>query len=134
MKISRHRYDVQILPIRLAFIILVASIMPMVSPMPVQAACAQVQPGDPIKLGIRDCVEIPRSGYRLTIEKFYNNPCPPKAKCMWSGVGIAFEHSFFGQSMQGIDLIQAFGFDVTVHETDNETYALVSVQRLSDKQ
>lgn len=92
------------------------------------AACAQVDEGQQIKLGERDCVELRDSGYQLTLQKFYNNPCPPHAKCLWPGVGIFFEHRFQGQVMTGLDLNQAFGFDVTIHQTDNKTYAQISLQ------
>lgn len=95
-----------------------------------QAACAVVEEGQQIRMGQRDCIQLKGTDYRLTVQHFYNNPCPPQAACLWSGVGIAFEHRYYSQSMQGVDLIEAFGFDVTVHDTDHETYAVISVTRV----
>ncbi|MCA9404330.1 MAG: hypothetical protein KC897_11150 [Candidatus Omnitrophica bacterium] len=103
------------------------------TPRSAHAACVQVEAGQQIRMGETDCVELQDSGYRLTLQKFHNDPCPENAQCIWSGVGISFQHVFHNQVMEGMDLIQAFDFDITVHDTDNETFAVISIEPLKDE-
>lgn len=137
MRFSRGEYAFHQLtmtvPILLAVFCQIAFMTKGFLPRSAHAACAQVADGEQIRVGQRDCVELKDSGYTVTILEFYNEPCPPEVQCIWSGVGIGFKHQFYNQVMQGLDLIQAFDFDLTVHETDNESFAVISVKRLEDK-
>jgi len=67
--------------------------------------------------------KISNSGLEIKITRFYNSPCPADVQCIWSGVGTDLEYRLNGQIQKGIDLTQAFGYEVTIVETDHETYA-----------
>jgi len=67
--------------------------------------------------------KISSSGLEIKITRFYNSPCPADVQCIWSGVGIDLEYRLNGQIQKGIDLVQAFGYEITIVTTDHETYA-----------
>ena len=66
----------------------------------------------------------------ITINQFFNSPCPQGAQCIWSGIGIAFEYTFHGETQTGIDLVQAFGFRVNIINSDYNTFAELNVTKL----
>ncbi len=67
------------------------------------------------------------TGFELAILKFFNQPCPPGVKCVWSGVGIEFEYRYNGQLKKGINLVQAFGYQTDVIRSDYESYAILRI-------
>ena len=67
-------------------------------------------------------------GYKITITNFFNSPCPDGAQCLWSGVGIALKHSLKGEIKEGIDMIEAFGYNTTIIDTDYQTFAKLKIQ------
>lgn len=69
-------------------------------------------------------------GLRITILEFYNSPCPENVTCIWSGVGIGFQYTLNGQTRKGVNLVQAFGFQTTILDTDHETYARLKITRI----
>lgn len=66
----------------------------------------------------------------IRIVHFHNSPCPEYARCVWSGVGIDLEYYHNGEVKKGINLVQAFGYQTTILETDHETYAKLEVNKL----
>ena len=74
--------------------------------------------------------KIGNTGLEVTITGFINSGCPAGAECFWSGQGIEFEYRFNGETLSGMDLVQAFGFEVTVVESDYETYASLIVEKM----
>jgi len=74
-------------------------------------------------------VKIANTGLEIGIIEFYNSPCPKGVQCFWSGVGIGFEYRFNGEVQNGIDLVQAFGYQTTIVKTDHETYANLVVKK-----
>lgn len=67
------------------------------------------------------------TGFELEILRFYNQPCPPNVKCIWSGIGIEFEYRYNGQMKRGINLVKAFGYRTDVVRSDYESYAMLRV-------
>ncbi len=70
----------------------------------------------------------------IEITKFYNSPCPPGMQCIWSGVGIEFEYRFNGEVKKGRNiapsqLVQVFGYKITIVGTDHETYANLVIEK-----
>ncbi|OHA47266.1 MAG: hypothetical protein A3A80_03810 [Candidatus Terrybacteria bacterium RIFCSPLOWO2_01_FULL_44_24] len=77
-----------------------------------------------------EAVVIADTGLEVKITEFYNSPCPSGAQCIWSGIGIGFEYRFKSQVQKGVDLLQAFGYQITVIKTDYETYATLIVKKM----
>ncbi len=73
------------------------------------------------------------TGFEIAILRFFNQPCPPGVKCVWSGIGIEFEYRYDGQSKKGINLVQAFGYRTDVIRCDYESYAILRVTRGNDQ-
>ena len=69
------------------------------------------------------------TGFELEILRFYNQPCPPNVKCIWSGIGIEFEYRNNSQVARGINLVRAFGFVTTIIKSDYESYAILKMTR-----
>ncbi|GEM_PF-2531957 len=86
--------------------------------------------GEKFTLKKNQSAKIGNTGLEITITEFYNSPCPPKAQCFWSGVGIDFEYHFNGEVKKGIDLVQAFGYQTKIVATDHTTYATLIVQKI----
>lgn len=74
-------------------------------------------------------VKIANTGLEIGVTEFYNSPCPKGVECFWSGIGIGFEYRFNGEVQKGIDLVQAFGYQITIVKTDYETYASLVVEK-----
>jgi len=72
-------------------------------------------------------------GFELTILNFFNQPCPPGAKCFWSGIGIEFEYRYNGQMRRGINLAKAFGYTTRIIRSDYESYAILTVTQDKDQ-
>ena len=72
--------------------------------------------------------KIANTGLEIEITAFFNNPCT--GQCVWSGVGIGFEYRFNGEVQRGINLVQAFGYQTTIAQTDHETYANLVVEKM----
>lgn len=105
---------------------------PTPNPLPTSSSSAPIPPDDTIvsaSLGQQftlhkdQIAKIADTGLEITITAFYNSPCPAGVQCIWSGVGIGFEYRLNGQVKTGIDLVEAFGYRVTIVKTDHETYA-----------
>jgi len=73
---------------------------------------------------------IENSSFEIKINQFYNSPCPKNTECIWSGVGIAFEYTYEGQTQKGINLAQAFGYQTKIIDTDKETYAKLKITKI----
>lgn len=73
---------------------------------------------------------IENDNYEIKITEFFNSPCPKDAQCFWSGVGIAFEYTLIGEVKGGVDLVQAFGYQTTIIDTDHETYAKLKITKI----
>ena len=67
------------------------------------------------------------TGFELTILNFFNQPCSPGAKCVWSGIGIEFEYRYNGQMSRGINLVKGFGYTTDNIRSDYESYAILRV-------
>jgi hypothetical protein len=70
----------------------------------------------------------------IKIIQFHNSPCPENVKCVWSGIGITFEYYHNKEVKRGINLVQAFGYQTTILETDHETYAKLKVNKINVKE
>lgn len=66
----------------------------------------------------------------VTIYEFYNSPTPEGARSDWSGVGIDFEYRHAGEVIRGINYKGAFGYKVTIIDTDYETFARLKVAKI----
>lgn len=73
------------------------------------------------KVGLRG------TGFELEILNFFNQPCPPDVKCVWSGIGIEFEYRYNGRVKRGINLVKAFGYNVNIIKSDYESYAVLKI-------
>ena len=73
---------------------------------------------------------IENKNYEMKIIEFFNSPCPKGVECFWSGVGIAFEYTHNSEIEKGIDLVQAFGYQTTIIDTDHETYAKLKITKI----
>jgi hypothetical protein len=73
------------------------------------------------------------TGLEIAILNFFNQPCPPGAKCVWSGIGIEFEYRYNGQLKKGINLAKAFGYRTEVVRSDYESYAVLRITEDKDK-
>ena len=69
------------------------------------------------------------TNFEIEILAFYNQPCPPNVKCIWSGIGIEFEYRYDGQVIKGINLVKAFGYETTVIKSDYESYAILKIMK-----
>ena len=86
--------------------------------------------GQKFTLKKEQVAKIANTGLEVEIKAFYNNPCPDGSECFWSGIGIEFEYRLNGQIEKGVDLVKAFGYQTTIVETDNETYADLFVEKV----
>jgi len=86
--------------------------------------------GEKFTLGEGEVAEIGDTGLQLRISQFFNDPCGGEGiNCFWSGVGIAIDYRFNEDIQSGINLVNAFGFPVTIIETDHETFATFIVEQ-----
>lgn len=68
--------------------------------------------------------------YKIKITGFFNSPCPEDVQCIWSGVGIAFRHNYRGEVKEGTNLVQAFGYQTIIIDTDYETFAKLKIIKM----
>ncbi len=73
---------------------------------------------------------ISEENLEVKITHFVNSPCPKGSQCVWSGLGITFEYSYNGKTESGLNLTQAFGYEVKVIDTDYETFAKIKVNKI----
>lgn len=92
--------------------------------------CASL--GKEFTLKKNQTAQIMNTGLEVKITEFYNSPCPDGVQCVWSGVGIGFEYRLNGEIQNGIDLVQAFGYQIKVIKTDYETYATLTVEKINE--
>jgi hypothetical protein len=78
-------------------------------------------------------VGLVRTGFELEIRRFFNQPCPPNVKCVWSGIGIDFEYRYNGQLKRGINLVKAFGYKISIIKSDYESYAVLKIMQDKDQ-
>ena len=88
-----------------------------------------VELGEDFRIAKGERAEVRETGFQLQILNFFNSPCPPNVKCFWSGVGIDFEYRHEGLTMKGVNLVEAFGYKVTVIASDYESYAVLKITR-----
>ncbi len=86
-----------------------------------------VEEGESFELKKGQIVGLKGTGFELEILRFFNQPCPPNVKCVWSGVGIEFEYRSNGQSVRGINLVKAFGYKTTIVRSDYESFAVLKI-------
>ena len=100
---------------------------------PPSAHYFSVELGQEFELKKGQRARVAGSGFELAVLNFFNQPCPPGAKCVWSGIGIEFEYRYNGQLKKGINLVKAFGYRTEVVRSDYESYALVRVTQDKDQ-
>jgi hypothetical protein len=86
-----------------------------------------VEEGESFELKKGQIAGLKGTGFELQILRFFNQPCPPNVKCVWSGIGIEFEYRNNGQSVRGINLVKAFGYKTTIVRSDYESFAVVKI-------
>lgn len=74
----------------------------------------------------------------IRILDFIYSPCPEGAQCIWSGLGIIFEFTNANgekiTQMTSTFLINnTFGFKIEVKDSDYNTYAILKVKEVLDK-
>ena len=74
-------------------------------------------------------VSIKNTNFQIEILAFFNQPCPPNVNCIWSGVGIEFEYRSDGLSRRGINVMEAFGYKITLVKTDYESFAILRITK-----
>ena len=104
--------------------------IPQNQPVPSENTALYVQLEEEFTLYENQPATIIEEDYSIKITNFFNSPCPQGSQCIWSGVGIAFEHARAGDVKSGIDLVEAFGYQTTILDTDHETYARLKVSRI----
>ncbi len=87
--------------------------------------------GQPFTLKKAQVAKMADTGLEVEVKAFYNNPCPEGRQCMWSGIGIDFEYRLNGQVQKGLDLVQAFGYKITLLKSDYETYANLKLEKIN---
>ena len=92
-----------------------------------------VELGEEFELKKNQRVELVRTGFELEIRRFFNQPCPPNVKCVWSGIGIDFEYRYNGQLKRGINLVKAFGYKISIIKSDYESYAILKIMQDKDQ-
>ena len=88
-----------------------------------------VEEGESFELKKGQIVVLKGTGFELEILRFFNQPCPPNVKCVWSGVGIEFEYRSNGQSVRGINLVKAFGYKTTIVRSNYESFAVLKITK-----
>lgn len=86
--------------------------------------------GEEFILHVNQVAKLENDDFEIKIVQFFNSPCPPNVKCLWSGVGVAFEYRHGNEVKQGINLSQAFGYKTTEIESDYETYAKLKLTKI----
>ena len=66
---------------------------------------------------------------QITIRDFMYAPCPEGVVCIWSGLGIVFEYRHKNEIKKGVNLTNAFGYEIDILETDYQTYATLKVSQ-----
>jgi hypothetical protein len=85
--------------------------------------------GEEFTLHRGETAELKGSCLEFEIKRFFNQPCPPNVRCVWSGIGIEFEYRCKDQVQKGINLAKAFGYRMTILRSDYETYAILRVTK-----
>jgi hypothetical protein len=89
--------------------------------------------GEEFQLKKGQRVGLKETEFELEILAFFNHPCPPNVKCVWSGIGIEFEYRCDGQLKKGINLVKVFGYQITVVGSDYESYAVLKITRNNEQ-
>lgn len=66
----------------------------------------------------------------IEIIDLINSPCTEDNQCIWSGTGIAFEFRYNDDRRRELDLTEAFGYKLTVIDTDYSTYAKLKISEV----
>lgn len=71
------------------------------------------------------------TGTSLTVKltQLINGYCPDGVNCFWSGMGLELEYRLGQEIKKGINLMQAFGYRITIVKTDYNTYATLIVEK-----
>lgn len=83
------------------------------------------------ELGEDEVAVLENQNFSVRISKFHNSPCPPDVNCVWSGVGLALVYNSKGEEKKGINLVKAFGYRMTIVETDHETFAKLKINEIN---
>jgi len=84
--------------------------------------------GENFTLKKNQVAKIGNTGLEVKIVEFYNKAC--ESECIRSGAGIDFEYYFNNEIQKGINLVQAFGYQVKIVMTDYKIYATLSVDKI----
>lgn len=88
-----------------------------------------VELGEEFEIKKEQTVSVVGTNFQLEILAFFNQPCPPYVNCLWSGVGIEFEYRSDGLLRRGINVMEAFGYKITVIKTDYESFAILRITK-----
>ena len=69
------------------------------------------------------------TGLEVAVIQYINGPCPPNAECFWSGQGLKLEYKLNGNVEKGLNLTQAFGYQITIVDSDYATYAALIIAK-----
>jgi hypothetical protein len=86
--------------------------------------------GEEFVLHEKQCAAIEGVDLVVEVVAFYNSPCPDGMECVWSGVGIQFRYRHAGEVQAGTTLVQAFGYQTTILDTDHETFVRLTITRM----
>ncbi len=68
--------------------------------------------------------------FEISVIEFIYAPCPEGMQCAWSGLGIVFEYRHDDEVKGGLNLVQAFDYQINIIDTDYQTYAKLNITRL----
>ena len=105
--------------------------IPTHTPTPPTTASSTAALGEQFTLGKDQSAKITGTDLSVKVTAFYNSACPANAVCFWSGIGVGLEYTFKGEVKNGIDLVQAFGYQTKIINTDYKTFATLMVEKIS---
>ncbi len=91
--------------------------------------------GEEFVLHKKQCAAIKGEDLVVEVTEFYNSPCPEGMQCFWSGVGIRLRYRHGGEeetylAQAGNGLVQAFGYQTTILDTDYETFVRLTITKM----
>ena len=89
---------------------------------------SNIELGQEFTLEKDQIVNISNTGLKIKIKEFSYNPC--STECIWSGIGINFEYNLDEKIENGMNLVQAFGYQINIIDTDYKTYANLIVIKM----
>ncbi len=68
--------------------------------------------------------------FKITVNDFFNSTCNVGSRCVWTGVGIAFEYSHNGIIEKGVGVDRAFGYQTAIIDSDYKTYSKLKISKI----